>query len=134
VLDDVDHIAAGLDQWDRLGKVDVAFHPDRAGDDDELVEWLSYAEVVVTVDERTILTADLLERLPAIQVVITHGPNRAVDLEAATELGITVCAAEPPDRISLDHNRTFEEYQAYFGRAIDIIESFRAGTVILARN
>lgn len=134
VLDDYEGLAATCDDWSRLGRVDVLFYSDHCETDEELVERLSYADVVVTTGERTTLTAAILELLPGVQLVVTLGPNNAVDLPAATELGIAVSATEPPVFPDGNAEPTPTDYRTHYARAVDIIEAFRAGDVILARN
>jgi len=133
VLDDADGIAKQSADWQRLGRVDVLVHDDHLTDPDALVTRLSYADVVVLTGERTVLSSDLLERLPGIQLIITMGADAAVDLDAATELGMTVCATDVVDA-GAALSASPEDLAKHYNRACDIVESFRSGEVILARN
>jgi lactate dehydrogenase-like 2-hydroxyacid dehydrogenase len=133
VLDDADGIAERSADWASLGRVDVLFHDDHVTDPDALVMRLSYADVVVLTGERTVLSSDLLERLPGIQLVITMGSDSAVDLDAATELGMTVCATDVLEAAAAE-TASPEDLAKHYGRACDIVRSFRSGDVILARN
>ena len=67
-------------------------------------------EVVVAMRERTPFTAKRLASLPDLKLLVTTGMgNASIDMDAARELGITVCgtgvAAEPDRRARLgaDH-------------------------------
>jgi phosphoglycerate dehydrogenase-like enzyme len=60
---------------------------------------LSHFEIVTCMRERTPFRRDLLERLPNLRLLVTTGMrNAAIDLAAATDLGILVCGtAGGPD-------------------------------------
>jgi phosphoglycerate dehydrogenase-like enzyme len=64
-----------------------------------LAERLSHFEIVTCMRERTPFRRDLLERLPNLRLLVTTGMrNAAIDLAAATDLGILVCGtAGGPD-------------------------------------
>ena len=64
-------------------------------DDDDLVQVLAGAEVVVAMRERTAFTAGRLQRLPDLRLLVTTGRvNASIDVEAARALGIVVCGTE----------------------------------------
>ena len=92
VLDDWQAVAPALGPWDRLGdRVDVHAFADHVADEDELVERLEKFEVVVAMRERTPLRRRVLERLPALRLLITTGmANAAIDVAAARERGVVV--------------------------------------------
>lgn len=59
---------------------------------DELVEVLGDAAVVVAMRERTPFPAELIERLPRLKLLVTTAMyNASIDMAAATERGIVVC-------------------------------------------
>jgi phosphoglycerate dehydrogenase-like enzyme len=59
---------------------------------DALVERLKDFEVVTCMRERTPFPRSLLERLPHLRLLVTTGMrNAAIDLRAATDLGVLVC-------------------------------------------
>ncbi len=94
VLDDYLHFAAGAADWAsveaRGGQVDF-FH-DTLLDEDALVQRLEPYTVLVTTRERTRFPRSVLKRLPKLKLIAGTGGRQAnVDLDAATELGITVC-------------------------------------------
>lgn len=94
VLDDYQSVAADLADWNSLpGGTDVTFFTDHLADEDALAERLADFDIVMGMRERTPFPRSLLERLPALRCLITTGGgNASFDLNAATELGITVCA------------------------------------------
>jgi phosphoglycerate dehydrogenase-like enzyme len=93
VLDDYGLVAAGLGPWERLnGRAEVEFFGDHLDDEDALAARLEPFEVLVAMRERTPLPRSLLERLPALRLIVTTGmANASIDLEAARARGITVC-------------------------------------------
>jgi phosphoglycerate dehydrogenase-like enzyme len=88
LLDDYQQVA--LDLLD-VG-TDIEAHALRTHvEDDDLVAALKGAEVVVAMRERTALPRSVLERLPDLRLLVTTGMgNAAIDVEAATELGVCV--------------------------------------------
>jgi len=92
VLDDYQGVALTSADWSVLPPgctVDVA-REHLVGED--LVAFLTDARVVVAMRERTAVDAALLDRLPALELVVTTGMrNAAIDVSAAAERGVTVC-------------------------------------------
>lgn len=92
VLDDYQRVALGSADWLRIADtfdIDVVAEH-LAGD--ELLERIGDSEVIVAMRERTAFPADLLDRLPALKLLITTGMrNASIDLAAAQRRGITVC-------------------------------------------
>lgn len=106
VLDDYQDVARSSADWSVLGpEVSIdAFH-DHLADEDELATRLAPYELLVVMRERTPLTASLLERLPALRLVVTSGMrNASIDVAAARERGIVVCGtasnSEPPTELT----------------------------------
>jgi phosphoglycerate dehydrogenase-like enzyme len=93
VLDDYQGVALRFGAWDDLpGDVEVVPVREHVADVDRLVAVLDGAEVVVAMRERTPLPRAVLERLPGLRLLITTGmQNASIDMDAAAELGITVC-------------------------------------------
>lgn len=93
VLDDYQSVALEIADWNRLGpdaQVDV--FQDHLADESDLAQRLSDYEVVVAMRERTPFQRGLLERLPNLRLLITTGMgNASFDMQAAADLGITVC-------------------------------------------
>ncbi len=93
LLNDYQRVAMGLAPWEELSpRATVqAFH-DHQVDADALVERLADYDVVMAMRERTPFPRTLLERLPKLKLIASAGMrNAAIDMEAATELGIVVC-------------------------------------------
>lgn len=92
VLDDYQHVALAMADWARLPGAAVVCFRDHVDDVDELVARLGGFEVVVAMRERTPFPRPTLERLPDLRLLVTTGPhNAAIDLDAARDLGVTVC-------------------------------------------
>ena len=90
VLDDYQRVAAGSARWGDLHD-DVRFVHEHLGGE-SLVAVLADADVVVAMRERTPFDAALLERLPALRLLVTTGAtNASIDLAAAERRGVTVC-------------------------------------------
>ena len=93
VLDDYQSVAADYCDWSQLPEPAevVEFH-DAVADPDALVARLRPFDVAIAMRERTRFSREVLERLPDLRLLVTTGRrNKSIDVEAATELGITVC-------------------------------------------
>jgi len=93
VLDDYQGTAKDLADWSELpAGTDVEFFQDHIVDEDKLVERLKDFDLVMGMRERTPFTRSILSRLPKLRLLMTTGRrNASFDIEAASELGITVC-------------------------------------------
>lgn len=92
ILDDYQQVATSYADWSALREVEVTAVTEHLADDDRLVRVLDGAAIVVVMRERTPLTRALLERLPALRLVVTSGMrNASIDLAACRERGILVC-------------------------------------------
>ena len=93
VLDDYQATAKDLGDWSQLPPgTDVEYFHDHIDDEDRLVERLQDFDMVMGMRERTPFTRSIMSRLPKLRLLITTGRrNASFDIEAATELGITVC-------------------------------------------
>jgi len=100
ILDDYQGIALEMANWSALpSDCQVQVFSDHLTDLAALAERLSHFEIVTCMRERTPFRRDLLERLPNLRLLVTTGMrNAAIDLAAATDLGILVCGtAGGPD-------------------------------------
>jgi phosphoglycerate dehydrogenase-like enzyme len=100
VLDDYQGVALEMANWSALpSDCQVQAFRDHVTDLTALAERLSHFEIVTCMRERTPFRRDLLERLPNLRLLVTTGMrNAAIDLAAATDLGILVCGtAGGPD-------------------------------------
>jgi phosphoglycerate dehydrogenase-like enzyme len=100
VLDDYQDVARALGPWDRLGAAaELTVFNDHLGDPEGLAKRLEPFDVVVAMRERAPFRRPLLEALPNPRLLVTTGPgNAAIDMDAAAELGITVCGTGGPRR------------------------------------
>ena len=92
MLDDYQGVARDMADWGSLPDgAQVSYFHDHLTDEDELVSRLRGFEVVVAMRERTPFPRSLLARLPTLRLLVTTGMrNAAIDLQAATEAGVTV--------------------------------------------
>ena len=93
VLDDYQGVAHGFGPWETLApEAEVTYFHDHMARDGVVSALLDGFEVVVAMRERTPFTAERLAALPSLKLLVTTGMgNASIDMEAARELGITVC-------------------------------------------
>ena len=96
LLDDYQNVALGMAPWDTLPEgVSVEVFNDPLGGEHRVAETLASFQVVMAMRERTPFPRSLLERLPALRLLATTGMrNAAINVDAATELGIPVCGTQ----------------------------------------
>ena len=92
VLDDYQDVALAMADWSLLPDARIEVFRDHLHDRDALATRLAPFEVVVAMRERTPFPRALLERLPALRLLVTTGMgNAAIDVAAAHQRGVTVC-------------------------------------------
>ncbi|TDE08024.1 D-2-hydroxyacid dehydrogenase family protein [Jiangella asiatica] len=93
ILNDYQHVALESADWSGVqNRAELTVHHDPFTSGDQLAGRLAGASVVVAMRERTAFRREVLERLPALRLLVTTGMrNASIDMEAARELGITVC-------------------------------------------
>ena len=93
LLDDYQNVALTYADWKRLPEgVEVETFTDFIGGTDAVAKALQPFHVVMALRERTSFPRALLGKLPHLKLLATAGMrNAAIDLDAATELGILVC-------------------------------------------
>jgi phosphoglycerate dehydrogenase-like enzyme len=100
LLDDYQDVALTSADWSALpAGTDVQAFRDHLADENALVQRLEPFEVVMALRERTRFSRPLLQRLPRLGLLTTAGRrNAAIDVDAATDLGIVVSGTEggPP--------------------------------------
>ena len=96
VLDDYQNVARTLADWSALKPdVEVKVFNDPFADQDSVARALAGFAIVCLMRERTPFPRALIERLPALKLIVTTGlRNAAIDVAAAAERGITVCGTE----------------------------------------
>ena len=91
VLDDYQDVALAMAEWSQLPDARIEAFRDHLDDREALAARLAPFEVVVAMRERTPFPRALLERLPALRLLVTTGMgNAAIDVAAAHERGVTV--------------------------------------------
>ena len=98
VIDDYQGVARTFGDWSRLPAIaDVSFFQDHCVSESDLVDRLAPFEIVGVMRERTAFPRSVLARLPNLRLLVTTGRrNRAIDMEAASDLGITVGFTNSP--------------------------------------
>ncbi|ATY10999.1 hydroxyacid dehydrogenase [Amycolatopsis sp. AA4] len=92
ILDDYQNVALQCADWAPLGAEIEVFTKPFAGPDD-VVARLAGFDVVVAMRERTPFPAAVLDRLPALKLLVSTGRrNAAIDLDAAKRGGVVVSA------------------------------------------
>jgi phosphoglycerate dehydrogenase-like enzyme len=100
ILDDYQGVALEMADWSILpGDCRVQVFREHLSDLNALAKRLREFEIVTCMRERTPFDRDLLERLSNLRLLVTTGMrNAAIDLKAATDLGVLVCGtAGGPD-------------------------------------
>jgi phosphoglycerate dehydrogenase-like enzyme len=96
ILDDYQNAALSSADWAPLASeytIDVV--REHIADADELVARLDGSRVIVAMRERTAFPREVLERLPALRLLVSTGmKNPGIDVAAASEFGITVSGTE----------------------------------------
>ena len=96
VLDDYQGVALRMADWSSLSAdVEVQVFTEHLSDASDLVSRLRDFEIVSCMRERTRFGSNVLSRLPNLRLLVTTGRgNAAIDLDAATDLGIVVCGTD----------------------------------------
>jgi len=90
ILDDYFDTVRTLDCFAALDGYDVTVWTDHVDDVETLADRLADTEVLVLIRERTTITAELLDRLPALVLISQRSVFPHIDVEACTRLGIVV--------------------------------------------
>jgi phosphoglycerate dehydrogenase-like enzyme len=93
VLDDYQDVALRVADWKSLpAECEVTVFRDHLADLDALASRLAPFEIVVVMRERTPFPHALLERLPALRLLVTTGMrNSSIDVKAAADRNVLVC-------------------------------------------
>jgi phosphoglycerate dehydrogenase-like enzyme len=96
VLDDYQEVAASYANWNALN-AEVKFFSDHLAEEPAVADRLAGFDVVVAMRERTPFRRSLLDVLPNLRLLVTTGMrNASIDLDAASERGITVSGTTSP--------------------------------------
>ncbi|WP_432349447.1 D-2-hydroxyacid dehydrogenase family protein (plasmid) [Shinella yambaruensis] len=93
ILDDYQDVALTLADWALLGDdCEIVRFGRNLASEDEAAGALAGFDVLCLMRERMPLSAALIERLPALRLIVVTGARvRTIDMEAAVARGITVC-------------------------------------------
>ncbi|UUV33483.1 D-2-hydroxyacid dehydrogenase family protein [Amycolatopsis roodepoortensis] len=92
ILDDYQEVALGFGDWGSLG-ADIEVFTKPFADPADVVGRLRDFDVVVAMRERTRFPAEVLDRLPALKLLVSTGHrNAAIDVAAARRNGVVVCS------------------------------------------
>lgn len=92
ILDDYQGVAMAMAPWETLAGVEVTVFRDTITDQAALVQRLAPFDAILAMRERTPFPRALIERLPALRLLITTAArNRSIDAAACAEKGIVFC-------------------------------------------
>ncbi|NBF07951.1 D-2-hydroxyacid dehydrogenase family protein [Pseudomonas sp. Fl4BN1] len=96
VIDDWQDVAREVVDWSVLQSIGtVSFLHDYPTDRETLIQRLQPFQVICVMRERSVFDAALLRELTQLKLLLTGGMrNAALDLQAATALGIQVCGTD----------------------------------------
>jgi phosphoglycerate dehydrogenase-like enzyme len=126
ILDDYLGVALDLAPWSSLEGCEVTVFREPIGDTERLAEVLAPFDVVCAMRERTPLPAAVLDRLPALRLLVTTGmQNASIDVAAATSRGVVVCGT--PSRASATAEMTWTLILGAARHVADHDRGMRAG-------
>lgn len=96
ILDDWSDSLRDLPAFQRLAGHEVTVWTDAASAE-VLAERLAEAEALVLFRERTVISADLLARLPRLRMISGRGAYPHVDVAACSAQGVLFCSNKPAD-------------------------------------
>jgi D-3-phosphoglycerate dehydrogenase len=93
ILDDYQNVALTVTDWSKVkGDLDIKVFNEHLGGAENVIKALQGFEIVVAMRERTGFPRAVIEKLPALKLLITTGlRNASIDGVAAKERGVTVC-------------------------------------------
>ncbi len=96
ILDDTFDTLRTLPCFAKLDGHDVTVWNDHTQDTDVLAGRLADTEALVLIRERTRITAELLDRLPALRLISQRSVYPHIDIEACTRRGVIVSSFQHP--------------------------------------
>ena len=95
LLDDYQNIALSMADWSVLSDTSITVFNHPLGGPAEVAAALQDFDIIGIMRERTPFPRRLLEKLPNLKLLVTTGMrNPSIDLDAARELGVTVCGTD----------------------------------------
>src|SRR5882724_4863981 len=93
ILDDYQNVALNAADWSKVaGDLDIKVFNVHIDGQDKVIKALQGFEIVCAMRERTAFPRAVIEKLPALKLLITTGlRNASIDVAAANERGVVVC-------------------------------------------
>jgi len=97
ILDDYHNRAHQFADWKSADFAEFTFFADHHLSDEKLIADLQDYNVVGLMRERTPFSADIINQLPNLKLIVTSGKkNASIDVNAAAAKGIVVCGTDSP--------------------------------------
>ena len=104
ILDDYFSRAQHYADWGSSDDLNFTFFDSHVSDTHKLIEMLTPFDAVGLMRERTPLPKVIIDALPNLKLIVTSGKqNAAIDIEAASLRGITVCGTSSPGHATAEH-------------------------------
>lgn len=128
ILDDWFDTLRTLSCFSKLEDHNVTVWTDHEPDPKALAARVSEAEALVLFRERTTITADLLERLPNLELISQRSVYPHIDVPACTQNGVLLCSnmhSDTPSYAAAEH--TLALILASYRQIPEQVASIRAG-------
>ncbi len=127
ILDDYQSVALSMADWTVLGpEVEIVAFNRHFDDRAALVAALAEFDIIVAMRERTVFDADLFERLPRLNLLVTTGMRTAsIDVAAAERRGVVLCGTGSVLGSTAQH--TWALILALVRNIPEEVEEFRGG-------
>ena len=104
ILDDYFSRAQHYADWGSSDELSFTFSDSHVSDTHKLIEMLMPFDAVGLMRERTPFPKVIIDALPNLKLIVTSGKqNAAIDIEAASLRGITVCGTSSPGHATAEH-------------------------------
>jgi len=104
ILDDYFSRAQYYADWGSSADLNFTFFDSHVSDTHKLIEMLTPFDAVGLMRERTPFPKVIIDALPNLKLIVTSGKqNAAIDIEAASLRGITVCGTSSPGHATAEH-------------------------------
>jgi phosphoglycerate dehydrogenase-like enzyme len=104
ILDDYFSRAQHYADWGSSDDLSFTFFDSHVSDTHKLIEMLTPFDAVGLMRERTPFPKVIIDALPNLKLIVTSGKqNAAIDIEAASLRGITVCGTSSPGHATAEH-------------------------------
>ncbi|MGB1848600.1 MAG: D-2-hydroxyacid dehydrogenase family protein [Litorivicinaceae bacterium] len=104
ILDDYFSRAQHYADWGSSDELSFTFFDSHVSDTHKLIEMLMPFDAVGLMRERTPFPKVIIDALPNLKLIVTSGKqNAAIDIEAASLRGITVCGTSSPGHATAEH-------------------------------